>query len=117
MPEKQRQRPWDPGEIVRLRQCLIAPLFAFGDSVIDAFNPTTCNPTTWAFEGSIDVNPGATGAVYIPPTRFWRFSHQNTTVLDILLKDQKPEIIAENPAWRAQHLEYPREVLEYPREL
>jgi hypothetical protein len=33
---------------------LIAPLFAFGDSVIDAFNPTT-----WAFEGSIDVNPGA----------------------------------------------------------
>jgi hypothetical protein len=32
----------------------IAPLFAFGDSVIDAFNPTT-----WAFEGSIDVNPGA----------------------------------------------------------
>jgi hypothetical protein len=28
---------------------LIAPQFAFGDSVIDAFNPTT-----WAFEGSID---------------------------------------------------------------
>jgi hypothetical protein len=36
---------------------LIAPLFAFGDSVIDAFNPTT-----WAFEGSIDVNPGAGNA-------------------------------------------------------
>jgi hypothetical protein len=35
----------------------IAPLFAFGDSVIDAFNPTT-----WAFEGSIDVNPGAGNA-------------------------------------------------------
>ena len=33
---------------------LIAPLVAFGDSVIDAFNPTT-----WAFEGSIDVNVGA----------------------------------------------------------
>jgi hypothetical protein len=36
---------------------LIAPLVAFGDSVIDAFNPTT-----WAFEGSIDVNPGAGNA-------------------------------------------------------
>ena len=35
----------------------VAPLFAFGDSVIDAFNPTT-----WAFEGSIDVNPGAGNA-------------------------------------------------------
>src|ERR1700727_1368526 len=35
----------------------IAPLFAFGDSVIDAFNPTT-----WAFEGSIDVKPGAGNA-------------------------------------------------------
>ena len=35
----------------------IAPLFAFGDSVIDAFNATT-----WAFEGSIDVNPGAGNA-------------------------------------------------------
>ena len=32
----------------------VAPLFGFGDSVIDAFNPTT-----WAFEGSIDVDPGA----------------------------------------------------------
>ena len=36
---------------------LIASLFALGDSVIDAFNPTT-----WAFEGSIDVNPGAGNA-------------------------------------------------------
>ena len=36
----------------------IAPLFAFGDSVIDAFNPTT-----WAFEGSIDVNPGAMAGI------------------------------------------------------
>jgi hypothetical protein len=36
---------------------LIAPLFAFGDSVIDAFNPTT-----WAFEGSIDVKPGSGNA-------------------------------------------------------
>ena len=36
---------------------LIAPLVAFGDSVIDAFNPTT-----WAFEGSIDVKPGAGNA-------------------------------------------------------
>ena len=35
----------------------VAPLFGFGDSVIDAFNPTT-----WAFEGSIDVNPGAGNA-------------------------------------------------------
>lgn len=33
---------------------LLVGNFAFGDSVIDAFNPTT-----WAFEGSIDVNPGA----------------------------------------------------------
>jgi hypothetical protein len=36
---------------------LIAPLFAFGDSVIDAFNPST-----WAFEGSIDVKPGSGNA-------------------------------------------------------
>ena len=33
---------------------LLVGNFAFGDSVINAFNPTT-----WAFEGSIDVNPGA----------------------------------------------------------
>ena len=33
---------------------LLVGNFAFGDSVIDAFNPTN-----WAFEGSIDVNPGA----------------------------------------------------------
>jgi uncharacterized protein (TIGR03118 family) len=32
---------------------LLVGNFAFGDSVIDAFDPTT-----WAFEGSIDVNPG-----------------------------------------------------------
>jgi uncharacterized protein (TIGR03118 family) len=33
---------------------LLVGNFAFGDSVINAFNPTT-----WAFEGSIDVNVGA----------------------------------------------------------
>ena len=32
---------------------LLVGNFAFGDSVINAFDPTT-----WAFEGSIDVNPG-----------------------------------------------------------
>ena len=33
---------------------LLVGNFAFGDSVINAFDPTT-----WALEGSIDVNPGA----------------------------------------------------------
>ena len=33
---------------------LLVGNFAFGDSVINAFDPTT-----WAFEGSIDIDPGA----------------------------------------------------------
>src|ERR1700729_3980685 len=30
-----------------------------------------------------------TGAIDIPPTRFWRFSHGNAIVLEVLLKDRK----------------------------
>ena len=40
MPDKQRQLPWD-GRDRPLTIPLIAPLLAFGDSVIDAFKPTT----------------------------------------------------------------------------
>ena len=39
-----------------------------------------------------------TGAIDIPPTRFWRFSHGNAIVLEAVLKDQKAEIIAERRA-------------------
>jgi hypothetical protein len=39
-----------------------------------------------------------TAAIDIAPTRFWRFSRGNTTVLEILLKDQKAEIISERRA-------------------
>jgi hypothetical protein len=39
-----------------------------------------------------------TAAIDIAPTRFWRFSHRSTTVLESLLKDQKAEIIAERRA-------------------
>ena len=71
---------------------LIAPLFAFGDSVIDAVDPTT-----WAFEGSIDVNP-ARAQIDIPPTRFGRFSPKNAIVLEVLLKEQEAQIVAERRA-------------------
>jgi uncharacterized protein (TIGR03118 family) len=50
--------PWGialaPMSFGKLGGDLLVGNFAFGDSVINAFNPTT-----WAFEGSIDVNPGA----------------------------------------------------------
>ena len=50
--------PWGialaPMSFGKLGGDLLFGNFAFGDSVIDAFNPTT-----WAFEGSIDVNTGA----------------------------------------------------------
>jgi uncharacterized protein (TIGR03118 family) len=50
--------PWGialaPMSFGKLGGDLLVGNFAFGDSVIDAFNPTT-----WAFEGSIDVNVGA----------------------------------------------------------
>jgi hypothetical protein len=91
MPDKQRQRP-GIGRDRQLTMPLIAPLFAFGDSVIDAFDPTT-----WAFEGSIGVNP-AIAQIDIPPTRFWRFSHGNAIVLEVLLKDQEAEIIPKRRA-------------------
>jgi hypothetical protein len=39
-----------------------------------------------------------TGAIDIPPTRFWRFSRRNTTVLEVLLKDQEAEIISQRRA-------------------
>jgi hypothetical protein len=57
--------------------------------VIDAFDPTT-----WAFEGSIDVNP-AIAQIDIPPTRFSRFSPKNAIVLEVLLKEQEGQIVAE----------------------
>jgi hypothetical protein len=34
----------------------------------------------------------------LPPTRFWRFSRGNAIVLEVLLKDQKAEIMAERRA-------------------
>ena len=50
--------PWGialaPMSFGKLGGDLLVGNFAFGDSVINAFNPTT-----WAFEGSINVNPGA----------------------------------------------------------
>jgi uncharacterized protein (TIGR03118 family) len=50
--------PWGialaPMSFGKLGGDLLVGNFAFGDSVINAFNPTT-----WAFEGSIDVNVGA----------------------------------------------------------
>ena len=49
--------PWGialaPMSFGKLGGDLLVGNFAFGDSVINAFNPTT-----WAFEGSIDVNTG-----------------------------------------------------------
>ena len=57
--------------------------------MIDAFDPTT-----WAFEGSIDVNP-ARAQIDIPPTRFGRFSPKNAIVLEVLLKEQEGQIVAE----------------------
>ena len=56
MPDMQRQRPSGRARS-SVDNAVDRSLFAFGDSVIDAFNPTT-----WAFEGSIDVNPGAGNA-------------------------------------------------------
>jgi uncharacterized protein (TIGR03118 family) len=50
--------PWGialaPMSFGKLGGDLLVGNFASGDSVINAFNPTT-----WAFEGSINVNPGA----------------------------------------------------------
>jgi uncharacterized protein (TIGR03118 family) len=50
--------PWGialaPMSFGKLGGDLLVGNFAFGDSVINAFNPTA-----WAFEGSINVNPGA----------------------------------------------------------
>jgi hypothetical protein len=49
MPDKQRQRPSGRARS-SVDNAVDRSLFAFGDSVIDALNPTT-----WAFEDSIDV--------------------------------------------------------------
>jgi hypothetical protein len=39
-----------------------------------------------------------THAIGAAPTRFWRFSHRNAIVLELLLKDRKAEIISERRA-------------------